>query len=191
MKNKYAQIVFGLPVEGPFDYAVPANLSPGLKAGMRVMVSFGEKKKIGYCVGLSHKTESRYVKDISAVLDKEPLLNAELLKFFKLLASAYFCSWGEMIETALPLSIRKGKRLIPFAGIPRACATREPAEEWREGPEESGGFPGLKSPKSLPIRVRRFLGRRRPAKRGEQKRSHGLCPCGLQSFVKLRKISQI
>jgi primosomal protein N' (replication factor Y) (superfamily II helicase) len=107
----FAQVHLGLPLEGPFDYLVPAELETRIKPGSRVFVNFRAKKMVGYVAGLSDKTVIPKVKPILECLDDSPVLNDELLALTKEVAEYYCCSWGEAIETALPQGLRKGKLL--------------------------------------------------------------------------------
>lgn len=105
----YAKVVFGLPVEGPFDYIVPQALYKKIKAGARVIVQFGARKKLGYVVKLSAKTNVSNLKSIQQLLDEKPVLNRNLLLLTKKLSEYYCCAFGEAIETALPEGLRRGK----------------------------------------------------------------------------------
>src|SRR4030042_1049597 len=107
----YAKIVLGLPVAGPFDYIVPEALQKQIKVGARVWVSFGNRRLMGYVVGLSHTTNIKNLKPILELLDNPPLINKNMLLLTKELSDYYCCSWGEAIETALPLAIRKGRKI--------------------------------------------------------------------------------
>ncbi|MFA4889391.1 MAG: primosomal protein N' [Candidatus Omnitrophota bacterium] len=107
----YAKVVFGLPVDGPFDYIVPDGLAKKIAVGSRVWVNFSFKKRLGYCVGLSHKTNVLKLKEISALIDNQAILPENILALCRKLAVYYCCSWGEAIETALPLALRKGVKL--------------------------------------------------------------------------------
>ncbi len=105
----YAKVVVGLPIDGPFDYLVPAYLEKKLKLGARVWVNFRNKKEVAYVVGLSSKTKIKKVKEISAAIDAAPILDEKMLLLAKRLAEYYCCSWGQAIETAIPEDLRKGK----------------------------------------------------------------------------------
>ncbi len=113
----YAKVAVGLPVDGPFDYAVPQELRGGLRAGSRVWVNFAHRKIIGYVVGFSKKTRITGVKPILEAIDGQPLLNDNLLRLTRELSGYYCCSWGEAIETAIPRLLRNGKK-IPVAETP-------------------------------------------------------------------------
>ncbi len=107
----YAQIVFNLPVDGPFDYYIPPELNSEIKPGIRVGVSFGRRSCIGYVVGKSRYTQVKKVKPILRVIDRVPILDRLMLRITRRVADYYACSWGEAIESSIPLSLRKGKRI--------------------------------------------------------------------------------
>jgi primosomal protein N' (replication factor Y) len=123
----YAKVVVGLPVAGPFDYAVEPAMQARVKPGCRVWVPWRNQRRLGYVVGLSKKTNISKVKPIISVIDKIPVLDKNMLILTRQLSDYYCCSWGEAIETALPQALRRGKsvelaHLNPAQGIP---VTRE------------------------------------------------------------------
>ncbi|MHB8154839.1 MAG: replication restart helicase PriA [Candidatus Omnitrophota bacterium] len=107
----YAKVVLGLPIEGPFDYTVPTDLGDKISEGVRVWVNFRNKKEVAYIVGLSNKTTINKLKEISSLIDAEPILGEDMLLLTRQIADYYCCSWGEAIEAALPDEIRKGKEV--------------------------------------------------------------------------------
>ena len=107
----YAKVVLGLPIEGPFDYTVPTDLENKISEGARVWVNFRNKKEVAYVVGLSNKTTINKLKEISILIDEEPILGEKMLLLTRQLADYYCCSWGEAIEAALPDELRKGKEV--------------------------------------------------------------------------------
>ncbi|OGX17590.1 MAG: primosomal protein N' [Omnitrophica WOR_2 bacterium RBG_13_44_8b] len=123
----YAKIVVGLPVEGPFDYIVPANLTKQITIGSRAWVPFRAKKIVGYVVKVTSASNIKNLKKILDCLDEQPVLDKNMLALTKELSEYYCCSWGEAIDTALPDGIRKGKKIPSFkpgAGSvkPKDCA---------------------------------------------------------------------
>lgn len=121
----YAQIVVGLAVEGPFDYFVPQPIEQKIKVGMRVWVDLGRKKTIGYVINLSRRTAVKNLKPVLEAIDKNPILDKNMLLLAKQLSKYYCCSWGEAIETTLPQELRKGRRIelteasTPMIGLNR------------------------------------------------------------------------
>lgn len=112
----FAKVVFSLAVIGSFDYLVPAELSRKIKVSSRVKVYFGNRKMVGYCVGLSKKTNITKLKSVLEVIDDFPLLDKEMLLLTKKLSDYYCCSWGQAIDTALPLALRNGIALQGILG---------------------------------------------------------------------------
>jgi len=107
----YAKIVVGLPISGPFDYLVPESLEKGIEIGIRVWVSFGPKKMVGYVVGVAKKSSIKKIKPILQIIDTKPIINQQLLFLAKDISEYYNCSFGEAIESAIPLGLRLGKEI--------------------------------------------------------------------------------
>jgi len=105
----YAKVLLNLPIEGPFDYLVPASLEKDIASGKRVWVSFGSRSLIGYVIEVKDTTTLKEVKPITSVIDAEPILNTELLQLAKEISERYLCSWGEAIDAAVPSSLKKGQ----------------------------------------------------------------------------------
>lgn len=113
----YAKIVVGLAVSGPFDYIVPEAIKEKIKVGVRVWVSFGTRRIVGYVVGLAKKSGVKNLKPVLELIDEQPLLTEKLLLLTKWIADYYCCSWGEAIETAIPEDLRKGKKTGDASGV--------------------------------------------------------------------------
>ncbi|MEA3329077.1 MAG: primosomal protein N' [Candidatus Omnitrophota bacterium] len=108
-KKRIAKIAIGLPLKGPLHYRVPEGMANDIKVGQRVWVPFRNRRLIGYIVGFLAKSDIRRLKNISEMIDTDPVLNPDLLKLTKWMSEYYFCSWGEAIEAAIPGPLRKGK----------------------------------------------------------------------------------
>jgi primosomal protein N' (replication factor Y) len=98
-----------LPVDRLFSYRVPAAFSEKIAIGKRVFVPFQNRTAIGYVVNFKESVDFTGVKDIEGEIDKEPILDDEMLRLTRWIADNYFCSWGEAIEAAIPSGIKKGK----------------------------------------------------------------------------------
>jgi primosomal protein N' (replication factor Y) len=108
---RYAKVVVGLPVEGPFDYFIPPELNQRIRVGVRVKVEFGHKKLPGYVVGVVGETFIKNPKAVLEAIDNTPLLDSRMLWLTKELSDYYCCSWGQAIETALPHALRTTKKI--------------------------------------------------------------------------------
>jgi primosomal protein N' (replication factor Y) len=109
---KYAEVAVNLPLDRLFHYIIPERLAAEISIGKRVFVPFQTRTIVGYVVGFSDVADFKGLKEISSVIDKEPVLSDEMLKLTKWIKDNYFCSWGEAIEAAIPGGIKKGKTAI-------------------------------------------------------------------------------
>lgn len=118
MTKNIAQVVVGLPVEGPFDYAVPVSMQDHIQIGQRVAVKFGYQSRMGYVIGFLEKSSIEKLSVIDSVLDPVPVLSDEALRYTKIFSTYYGCSWGEAIETVLPDYLRQTKKVnFDTAGV--------------------------------------------------------------------------
>lgn len=108
---KFAQILVGLPLEGPFDYSIPHKFQRHIRIGSRVRIDFANRRLIGYVVGLTRDSKIKKIKSILDLIDKNPILDENLLRLTKVTSEYYCCFWSEMIESALPLFLKNGKRI--------------------------------------------------------------------------------
>src|SRR3972149_5363455 len=105
------RVAFETAADREFDYLVPDEIWP-IQAGQRVEAPFGKKDKpqIGFCVETDighrepfdlaqgrHRETQREIgkifklKKISKVIDKEPLLDSELMELARWISSYYVC----------------------------------------------------------------------------------------------------
>lgn len=102
----YAEVVLGLPLTKTFTYVIPETSKDQVKIGSRILVPFHQRDITGFVVRLTSrkKREDYELKDILEVLDEEPVFTDEFLSFTQKFSAASFCSWGEMLQAALPPS---------------------------------------------------------------------------------------
>ncbi|MFY0684033.1 MAG: primosomal protein N' [Balneola sp.] len=101
----FAEIAFPTAVRQTFTYEVPVNLKKEIELGMRVWVPFRSHYAIGVVVGVHDEKPEFKTKEIKKVLDSEPILSEELLKLTEWIHRFYYCSWGEVIQAALPAGL--------------------------------------------------------------------------------------
>ncbi|MGD2054757.1 MAG: primosomal protein N', partial [Gammaproteobacteria bacterium] len=109
---KYVQVAVPAPLYSCFDYLVPENCDRrSLSPGCRVEVPFGRRTHIGVVTGNSSHSNvnANKLKTVKAVLDMEPLLPEDILKLLRWAASYYQYPLGEVLSTAMPALLRKGK----------------------------------------------------------------------------------
>jgi len=96
-----AQVVFDLPLDGPFDYLVPEHLAAKVAVGIRVKVSFGPRPQIGFVTGIIDRSDIPRLKPILSLGDPSPVFNELDLTFAKGFCAYYGCSLGEALATIL------------------------------------------------------------------------------------------
>ncbi len=110
--STFARVVFPIPVDRAFSYAVPDHLADRLVVGMRVRCPFGRgnRTRSGYVVGLDDTCDYDKVKDIREILDEKPLVDNHMMELCSWLAGYYMATLGEALEAALPSGVRHDAR---------------------------------------------------------------------------------
>jgi primosomal protein N' (replication factor Y) len=113
-----ARLVFNRPVDTPFDYLVPDGLRTLIAPGQRVKAPFGkgDRPTVGYCVEIATKTDQnqKRLKTIESILDRAPLVSANMLRLTRWIADYYLCAWGQVLESVVPAGVKQqaGTRLV-------------------------------------------------------------------------------
>lgn len=113
------QVAIPVPLAQGFDYLPPSGIeADAIAAGVRVAVPFAGKLRVGVVIG--HARESavdlRKLKRAESVLDETPLISAELSATLAWAARYYQHPLGEVLETALPIGLRRPAPMAPAAG---------------------------------------------------------------------------
>ncbi len=94
-----------------FDYIVPQGLTDKIQVGCRVLVPFGRGNKLRqamvmYIRDTSTVDESNSMfKEVSSLLDDEPVLDDEMVKMAQFMNSHCFCTYYDAIRAMLPAGI--------------------------------------------------------------------------------------
>ncbi|MFW6207336.1 MAG: replication restart helicase PriA [Spirochaetota bacterium] len=107
---EYLQVVFNLPVDGPFTYRQPVpdqkknKEVPPVEPGMRVEAPFRGRLRTGYVIDTSDQRPAGNFKILAVKrsLDAEVLFGREQLELAQWLAKMYFCSLGEALSVIIP-----------------------------------------------------------------------------------------
>lgn len=128
-----AGIVLARPLDTVYHYLIPEPLREIIKPGQRVRVPLGagDTPTLGYCVevGTSAPT-SRRLKSVLEILDREPLIGAEMLSLTRWIGERYLASWGQVLETVIPAGVKKqsGTReivcYVPAEGLSEKLPTK-------------------------------------------------------------------
>ena len=126
MSNKIAKVVVGLPVDGPFDYAVSKEIRDRISVGARVRVSFNRRNRVGFVVGSATRSAFKKLNPILSLLDSGPVLDSHAVQLAKMFSAYYGCSLGEAIETFLPSPLRKDRLSTSLAISKKAIGKDTP-----------------------------------------------------------------
>lgn len=108
----FTEVVFKRPIR-PLTYKVPENFLP-LKPGVRVLVELGNKNEVGIAYRVSAKPafSGTGIKPVEKVLDREPVLNDELIAVGEWVSVYYLCTIGESLWTIIPKGIKKREKNV-------------------------------------------------------------------------------
>lgn len=104
----YAEVLLPLPLTGFFTYKVPDMMAEAIRPGCRVVVPFGRTKfYTGIVAGLTpRRPEGFETKEISQLLDSDPIVRHPQMKFWEWIADYYLCSQGEVFRAAVPAGLK-------------------------------------------------------------------------------------
>lgn len=129
---RYLEVVFNVPVEGPFTYRAPdgstgagsgpaagstgEQAAPGPGLGYRVIAPFGRRSLQGFVVGTREAPPDHIdtLKEITRFIDKEPLFDAGYLELARWVSRMYFATLGECLAAMLPGGRRESE--LPALG---------------------------------------------------------------------------
>lgn len=100
MPETYVDIAFPTAVRRLFTYRVPEGLE--LVPGVRVLAPLRRGEAIGMVVRVHGNKPSFATRPIRRAVDREPLVGEGLLKLTEWIHRFYYCSWGEVLQAALP-----------------------------------------------------------------------------------------
>ncbi len=107
------QVATPSPLRRLFDYLPPQASHDPILPGTRVIVPFGRREVVG--IVIANKSTSDVTPDqlktITTVLDGAPLFSPHMLELLQWAANYYHSPLGEVLSTALPTQLRRGKAL--------------------------------------------------------------------------------
>ncbi len=107
------------PLRKLFDYLPPGPDPAAAPApGARLRVPFGRGNRVGLLMEVTEGTSLPLskLKRVAAVLDPSPIIDSELMKFLGWVADYYHHPLGEVVASALPRALRRG-RPLPEEGV--------------------------------------------------------------------------
>src|SRR6185312_9081796 len=110
------RVAIPVPLAQSFDYLAPATHDAAqIAPGTRVLVPFAGKERVGIALGTAPASSlaPHRLKSIAAVLDERPLVGGELLDTLQWLSRYYHHPLGEVLDAALPVSLRSARSVPP------------------------------------------------------------------------------
>ena len=94
-------------VDKLFDYLVPEELESVLEVGARVIVPFGSRELMGFCIEITNEVATtRELKHLINILDIEPYITPELIDLAKRLSIDTTTMLIKVLETMLPAALK-------------------------------------------------------------------------------------
>ncbi len=115
----YISVVFNLPVDTAFTYRLPDEKKTAV--GSRVIAPFGKRSLAGFVVEAEASAPEglHEIKEITRVIDEEPLFDGDFLDLGRWISEMYYCSLGESLAAMVPGGRRETD--IPGVGIDEAA----------------------------------------------------------------------
>ncbi|HXL08913.1 MAG TPA: hypothetical protein VN966_01700, partial [Candidatus Bathyarchaeia archaeon] len=104
--ENFARIVIPSPLKEPLIYRVPPALRQQIAVGTRVLIPLGKRKITGVVLELLHESAVPGTREIIALLDARPILDATLLQLGQWITHYYLATLGEVFGAILPPSLR-------------------------------------------------------------------------------------
>ena len=97
-------------VDKIFEYSIPKSLINDIKVGVRVLVPFGRMTLEGFVLEIKNEKEiDRELKEIISVIDKDVVLNKELLELGKTIKNNTLSTLISCYQVMLPKALKAGR----------------------------------------------------------------------------------
>ena len=103
--KEIVEVAVGLPIFKTFHYRIPEKMKDSLGVGMRVLVPFKGRKVTGFSINLMEqppKGVEERLREVEDLLDEAPLIDPQMLRFYRWISDYYLYPLGEVIKTGLP-----------------------------------------------------------------------------------------
>lgn len=113
--KEIVEIAVGLPVSKTFHYLIPERMRGSLRVGMRVLVPFKGRKVTGFCLDLLDQPPKGIegkLREVEDLLDEAPLIDPQMLRFYRWISDYYLYPLGEVIKTGLPPGLHLKSELM-------------------------------------------------------------------------------
>ncbi len=94
-------------IDKAFIYKIPDRLKNDIKIGMKVSVPFNNRDSIGFVINITDKCDEEFdIKEIKDIVDKDIVMNKELLDLAAYLQEQTLCTKILSFQTMLPPSLK-------------------------------------------------------------------------------------
>lgn len=107
--NEYIKVAISGPGKKSFTYSIPQSDSD-LSAGQRLLVPFGNRRKVGFYLGPAVQPTGFKAKPIIRKLDELSLFSKELFDFCLWMSDYYFANPADTLLAALPSIYRNAHK---------------------------------------------------------------------------------
>lgn len=101
----FCKVVFDVPLDRDFDYAVPAELESRVKVGVRITAPFGPMLTTGLVTEVSPTTslaQNILIKEIVTVLDDKPVFGSDLFSLAGFMKKTWGGPIGQILFSLVP-----------------------------------------------------------------------------------------
>ena len=107
METFFVDVILPLHIHDTYTYRVPQEYNDAIRVGQRVVVQFGPKRLYSAVVSRVHQEVPHYtVKYVLSILDIDPIVDENQLRFWEWIAAYYMCYVGDVMSIALPTAFR-------------------------------------------------------------------------------------
>lgn len=107
--NEYIKVAISGPGKKSFTYTIPPN-EADLNGGQRLLVPFGNRRKVGFYLGKTNQPTGFKAKPIIRKLDELTLFSKELFDFCLWMSDYYFANPADSLLSALPSIYRNAHK---------------------------------------------------------------------------------
>src|SRR5436309_6681190 len=136
----FADVALPIPLPDPLTYEIPPAWASQAVPGVRTRVIMGRRRLTGVIVGVhTRRPEGVAIRPIEEVLDREPVLTADLLELARFVADYYLAPLGEVVRSMLPSDLPPwGDRKVWLTdagamALPRSAGETAIVDVLREG----------------------------------------------------------
>ena len=126
--KEIAEVAVALPLSKTFHYRIPEKMKGTIQVGMRVLVPFKGRKVTGLTIDLPDLPPEgleEKLREIEDLLDEVPLVDNQMLRFYRWISDYYIHPLGEVIKAGLPPGLHiKSELILSLTGEGIKCLSQ-------------------------------------------------------------------